>query len=234
MPKLINILIEHMLPSDKPSDESFDFGGLENLLVQALFRHDGGWGVPPKAFLLYISPGGVIRAIKNSQHSSPSDHQFKIGQKVNLSDLIAFENNSKFDLRMKGRIRESRINEEKSNVHPIITYMENMKPHYGLLDDYIRLRVYFKNQGYSEEDLTSVKRAPSWVWEIQSRFPLKIEKIKRDLQKIGLMNDIYGEESEVLMDYLKSEMKKIDLEFPMNPPETSYVPPIMKNPSHNI
>ena len=28
--------------------------------------------------------------------------------------------------------------------------MENMKPHYDLLDDYIRLRVYFKNQGYSE------------------------------------------------------------------------------------
>ena len=53
MPKLINILIEHMLPSDKPSDESFDFGGLENLLVQALFRHDGGWGVPPKA-IYYI------------------------------------------------------------------------------------------------------------------------------------------------------------------------------------
>ena len=48
------------------------------------------------------------------------------------------------------------------------------------------------------------------------------------------MNDIYGEESEILMDYLKSEMKKIDLEFPMNPPETSYVPPVMKNPSHNI
>ncbi len=232
--KLLKLLQEHMLPSETPSGESLDFGGLENLLVQALFRHDGGWGVPPKAFLLYISPGGVIRGIKNSQHSSPSDHQFKIGQKVNLSDLIEFENNSKFDLRMKGRIREGRINEEKSDLHPIISYMERLQPHYELLDDYIKLRVYFKNQGYSEEDLTSVKRAPSWVWKIQDGFPWKVEKIKKDLQKIGLMKDIYGPQSEILMDYLKSEMKKIDLEFPMNPPETSYVPPIMKDGSHLI
>ncbi len=48
------------------------------------------------------------------------------------------------------------------------------------------------------------------------------------------MKDIYGPESEILIDYLKSEMKKIDLEFPMNPPETSYVPPIMKDGSHLI
>ena len=135
---------------------------------------------------------------------------------------------------MKGRIREGRINEDMSDVHPIITYMENMQPHYDLLDGYIKLRVYFKNQGYSEEDLKSVKRAPSWVWEIQDKFPLKVEKIKRDLQKIGLMDDIYGPQSEILMDYLKSEMKKIDLEFPMNSPETSYVPPIMKDGSHLI
>ena len=232
--KLLKLLQEHMLPSETPSGESFDFGGLENLMVQALFRHEGGWGVPPKAFLLYITPGGVIRAIKNSTHSSPSDHQFKEGQKVNLSDLIEFENNSKFDLRMKGRIREGRINEEKSDLHPIISYMERLQPHYDLLDDYIKIRVYFKNQGNSEEDLKSVKRAPSWVWKIQDGFAWKVEKIKKDLQKIGLMKDIYGPESEILMDYLKSEMKKIDLEFPMNPPETSYVPPIMKDGSHLI
>ena len=109
-----------------------------------------------------------------------------------------------------------------------------MKPHYDLLDDYIKLRVYFKNAGYSEEDLKSVKRAPQWVFEIQSRFPMKVGKMKIDLKKIGLMDDIYGPQSEILMDYLKSEMRKIDLEFPMNSPENSYVPPIMKNPSHLI
>jgi len=234
MPKLLNILKEHMLPSDTPANSDLDFGGLENLLVQALFRHEGGWGVPPKAFLLYITPGGIIRAIKESQFSSPSDHRFKIGQKVNLSDLIAFERSGKFDLRMKGRIRESRMNEEKSDLHPIISYMERLQPHYGLLDDYIKIRVYFKNQGYSEEDLKSVKRAPQWLFQLQDGFAWKVEKIKRDLKKIGLMDDIYGPESEILMDYLKSEMKKIDLEFPMNSPETSYVPPIMKDGSHLI
>ena len=35
-------------------------------------------------------------------------------------------------------------------------------------------------------------------------------------------------------DYIKNELKKIDQEFPMNPPETSYVPPIMKDGSHLI
>ena len=137
---------------------------------------------------------------------------------------------------MKGRIREGRINEEKSNVHPIITYMENIKPHYDLLDDYIKLRVYFKNAGYSEEDLKSVKRAPQWVFQIQNSFPLKIEKIKRDLQKIGILKFMgYPDgDDKILLDYIKNELKKIDQEFPMNPPETSYVPPIMKDGSHLI
>ena len=225
---------EHMSPSDTPVNSDLDFGGLENLMVQALFKHEGGWGSAPRAFLLYITPGGTIRAIKNSVYSTQRDHNFKEGQQINLSDLVEFERNSKFDLQMKGRLRDYRIKEEKSNVHPIITYMENMKPHYDLLDDYIKLRVYFKNAGYSEEDLKSVKRAPQWVFEIQNRFPMKVEKMKIDLKKIGLMDDIYGPQSEILMDYLKSEMKKIDLEFPMNSPENSYVPPIMKNPSHLI
>jgi hypothetical protein len=138
---------------------------------------------------------------------------------------------------MKGRIRESRINEEKSNVHPIITYMENMRPHDDLLDDYIKLRVYFKNEGYSQEDLKSVKRAPGWVWEIQSKIPLKVVMLKQDLKKLGLMstnNYTFEEEEKILMDYLENEMKKIDLEFPMNPPDASYVPPIMKDPNHSI
>jgi len=227
---------EHTLPSDTPPNSNLDFGGLENLMVQALFKHDGGWGVAPKSFLLYITPGGTIRAIKSSTHSSPSDHNFKEGQQVSLSDLIEFERNSRFDLRMKGRIRDSRINEEKSNVHPIITYMENIKPHYDLLDDYIKLRVYFKNAGYSEEDLKSVKRAPQWVFQIQNSFPLKIEKIKRDLQKIGILKfrGYPDGDDKILLDYIKNELKKIDQEFPMNPPETSYVPPIMKDGSHLI
>lgn len=234
--KLVNILKEHMLPSDTPVNSDLDFGGLEKLMVQALFRHEGGWGIAPKAFLLYITPGGTIRAIKNSTLSSPSDHNFKEGQQVNLSDLIQFERNSKFDLQMKGRIREGRIDEEKSNRHPIITYMENIKPHYDLLDDYIKLRVYFKNAGYSEEDLKSVKRAPQWVFQIQNSFPLKIEKMKRDLQKIGILKfkGYPDGDDKILIDYIKNELKKIDQEFPMNPPETSYVPPIMKDGSHFI
>ncbi len=227
---------EHMLPSDTPVNSDLDFGGLENLMVQALFKREGGWGSAPRAFLLYITPGGTIRGIKNSTFTTPSDHNFKEGQQVNLSDLIQFERNSKFDLQMKGRIREGRIDEEKSNTHPIITYMENIKPHYDLLDDYIKLRVYFKNAGYSEEDLKSVKRAPQWVFQIQNSFPLKIEKMKRDLQKIGILKfkGYPDGDDKILIDYIKNELKKIDQEFPMNPPETSYVPPIMKDGSHFI
>ena len=114
--------------------------------------------------------------------------------------------------------------------------MEKVKPHYELLDDYIKLRVYFKNQGYSEEDLKNVKRAPSWVWNIQTSFPLRVEKIKNDLIKIGILKfSGYPEgDDKILMDYLTDEMKKIDEQFPMNPPETSYVPPIMKDGSHMI
>jgi hypothetical protein len=238
MPKLINILIEHMLPSDTPDESSFDFERWGNLMVQALFRDEGGWGRPSKSFLLYISPGGIIRGIKNSSHISSSDYPFKEGMQVNLSDLIGFENNSRFDLRMKGRIRESKLKEEKNKtIHPLLTYMENMRPHDDLLDDYIKLRVYFKNEGYSQEDLKSVKRAPGWVWEIQSKIPLKVVMLKQDLKKLGLMstnNYIFEEEEKILMDYLENEMKKIDNQFPLNPPDASYVPPIMKDPNHSI
>lgn len=225
-----------MFPSDNTSKPNFNMGSFENLLVKAFFNYKGGWGRPPKSFILYITPGGVIRGIKSDMYVTSSDHPFKEGQKVSLSDLIGFENDSLFDLRMKGRIREGKLNEEEDNTHHIISYMEKVKPHYKLLDDYIKLRVYFKNQGYSEEDLKNVKRAPSWVWNIQTSFPLRVEKIKNDLIKIGILKfSGYPEgDDKILMDYLTDEMKKIDEQFPMNPPETSYVPPIMKDGSHMI
>ena len=110
----------------------------------------------------------------------------------------------------------------------ILNHIKFKRPLLGICVGY---QILFEN---SEEDLKSVKRAPQWLFQLQDGFAWKVEKIKRDLKKIGLMDDIYGPQSEILMNYLKSEMKKIDLEFPMNSPETSYVPPIMKDGSHLI
>ena len=240
--KLLGILYEHMIPTETPQETSFDFDRWGKLMVRASFTAEGGWGRPPKGFIIYITPGGIIRGIKGSTHLTLSDHPFRDGQQVNLSDLIQFERDSKFDLQMKGRIREGRLNEEESPDlrHPIIKYMEITRPHDGLLDAYIKLRHYFKNAGYSEEDIRSVKRAPGWVWEIQNRIPSLVDKIKHDLKKLGLINPesshIYmgGDIGEkIFMDYLKGEMSMVDKQYPLNSPETSYVPPVMKNPDHS-
>jgi len=241
--KLLGILYEHMIPTQTPPEDSFDFDRWGKLMVRAYFISEGGWGRAPKGFTLYITPGGTIRGIKGSTHLTLSDHPFRDGQQVNLSDLIEFENNSKFDLRMKGRIRETRLNEEKSPDlrHPIIKYMEITRPHDELLNNYLKLRHYFKDAGYSEKDIRSVKRAPGWVWQAQERISLLLGKMKHDLKKLGLINPeseytyMGGDSGEkIFMDYLKGEMAKIDKEYPLNPPETSYVPPIMKNPDTSI
>ena len=243
MPRLLNILKEHIFPGDTTPSSSFDFERWGNLMIRAYFNSEGGWGRPPKSFILYITPSGIIRGIQGNAHISLSDHPFKEGQEVDLSDLIQFEREGKFNLRMKGRIREGRLNEEESpDLHDsIIHYMETMRPHDELLDAYIKLRHYFKNAGYSEEDIRSVKRAPGWVWEIQNRIPSLVGKIKHDLKKLGLINPessytyMGGDMGEkIFMDYLKGEMSMIDKEYPLNSPETSYVPPVMKNPDHSI
>ena len=42
---------------------------------------------------------------------------------------------------------------EKSS--PMVLYMETLKPHLGLLNDYVKLRTYFKDSGFSEKDIES-------------------------------------------------------------------------------
>lgn len=102
---------------------------------------------------------------------------------------------------------------EKSN--PMVLYMQTLKPHLGLLNDYVKLRTYFKDSGFSEKDIESISSAPEWVWKIQREFSGKINKIKQYLIKLGVINDLHTED--LFMKYIVGELKRIDLEFPLNP-----------------
>ena len=79
----------------------------KKLLVVAKFTSSGTWGVAPSVFLLYMKPNGQIISIKKSSSLSSLPDEFKMGNTVTFGDLLSFENNSRYDLNMKGRLRET-------------------------------------------------------------------------------------------------------------------------------
>ena len=75
-------------------------------LIRARFERPGGWGRPSQVFVLYMTPTGKIMDIQFGGQTNTSVSPFKINQQVSFGDLYGFEQNSKFDLRMFGRLRE--------------------------------------------------------------------------------------------------------------------------------
>lgn len=91
----------------KPLNEDIGVDRFEKMMVRAYFNKEGGFGVPPKQFNIVLSPTGKIVDINLSSLTTSRDVPFSIGDMVTLSDLIRFEKDGGYDLRMKGRIRES-------------------------------------------------------------------------------------------------------------------------------
>ena len=106
--RTVNPLIEDIMGND---DET-EFEKFENLMVRAYFNYSGGWGQAPKRFVVYITPSGLVKNVSLNVGMSNRDVPFKEGDKVSLGDLIKFEKGSKFDLQMKGRIREGLLKEQ--------------------------------------------------------------------------------------------------------------------------
>jgi hypothetical protein len=109
--RVVTPLTEHMLPNDGDKSD-LDLERFGNILVRAYFTYGGGWGQTPKRFVVYMTPSGMVKGVSLNQGMTNREVPFKEGDKVNLGDLIRFEKNSKFDLQMKGRIRESVIKEQ--------------------------------------------------------------------------------------------------------------------------
>ena len=100
-------LKEHTMSMDDDDHIKIDLEKFGNILVKAFFSKEGGWGRQTQRFVLYMTPSGIIKAIKQNSNTSKSSIPFIEGEKVNLGSLIRFEKESGFDLRMKGRLRES-------------------------------------------------------------------------------------------------------------------------------
>ena len=107
--RLVNPLSEEV---NEENQTDLDLERFGNILVRAYFTYGGGWGQPPKRFVVYMTPSGIVKGVSLNQGMTNREVPFKEGEKVNLGDLIRFEKNSKFDLQMKGRIRESVIKEQ--------------------------------------------------------------------------------------------------------------------------
>jgi len=110
--RIVQPLIEHMLPGGDDEKPNIDLERFGNILVRAYFNYRGGWGRTPSRFVVYMTPTGLVKGIDKSSSISASDVPFKVGEKISLSDLIQYERESKFDLQMRGRIRESVIKEQ--------------------------------------------------------------------------------------------------------------------------
>lgn len=84
-------------------------------LVQAIFTREGGWGRPSQKFIIFMTPMGSIADIQQSSSTSSSNIPFEIDQKISFGDLYRFEQDSEYDLQMKGRLRE---HDEQLNMFP--------------------------------------------------------------------------------------------------------------------
>lgn len=100
-------ILEHGLPpiDDEAPKEIPEF--IKKLLVVAKFTSAGTWGVAPSTFLLYMKPNGQVMYVKKSASLNNVPEQFTVGNTVSFGDLLNFENNSRYDLTMKGNIRET-------------------------------------------------------------------------------------------------------------------------------
>ena len=100
-------ILEHGLPpiDDEAPKEIPEF--IKKLLVVAKFTSTGTWGVAPSTFLLYMKPNGQVMYVKKSASLNNVPEQFTVGNTVSFGDLLNFENNSRYDLTMKGNIRET-------------------------------------------------------------------------------------------------------------------------------
>ena len=85
-------------------------------LVQAIFTRKGGWGRPSQKFIIFMTPTGSIADIQQSSSTSSSNIPFEIDQKISFGDLYRFEQDSEYDLQMKGRLHEH--NDEQLNMFP--------------------------------------------------------------------------------------------------------------------
>ena len=84
-------------------------------LVQAIFTREGGWGRPSQKFIIFMTPMGSIADIQQSSGMPNSQIPFEVDQKVSFGDLYKFEQDSPFDLQMKGRLSE---HDEQLNLFP--------------------------------------------------------------------------------------------------------------------
>ena len=84
-------------------------------LIRATFTREGGWGRPSQKFIIFMTPMGSIADIQQSSSTSSSNIPFEVDQKISFGDLYRFEQDSEYDLQMKGRLRE---HDEQLNLFP--------------------------------------------------------------------------------------------------------------------
>ena len=85
-------------------------------LVQATFTRGGGWGRPSQKFTIFMTPTGKVVDIQQSSGMPNSQMPFELDQTVSFGELYRFEQDSPFDLQMKGRLHEH--NDEQLNLFP--------------------------------------------------------------------------------------------------------------------
>ena len=84
-------------------------------LIQAIFTREGGWGRPSQKFVIFMTPIGNIADIQQSSGMPNRQIPFEIDQTVSFGDLYKFEQDSPFNLQMKGRLSE---HDEQLNMFP--------------------------------------------------------------------------------------------------------------------
>jgi hypothetical protein len=80
-----------------------------------------------------------------------------------------------------------------------------------LLDVYLEIRLYFKELGYTQEDLKSIRTAPNKLWSLKSILDRKQDDLLRKIYDYGFEIDFSK-----FSDFLREKYKKIDELTPLD------------------
>ena len=189
-------LKEHIMSLGEDEHRKIDLEKFSNLLVKAVFTKEGGWGRTSQTFVLYITPSGTIKAIKYDGGISKSAIPFKENEKINLGSLIRFEKESGFDLRMKGRIRESVKTTKRIN-KSINKWVDN---EYDLILDHNNLPKFLNK---STQKLNTYNQVNNMICEIWG----KTYNYKLDVNNFGVKNidTTYNHHNNLVFENLTNE-----------------------------
>ena len=95
---------------------------------------------------------------------------------------------------------------------PLITYIENIKPHRDLLESYEIVRKWLQESGMTSKEIENVTGAPPHIWKEYENIKQEMGKVKLELSRYGMLD---SSNEDIFNNFMLSELNKISVKYPL-------------------